>query len=146
LLPQPVDDVIDLELEQELDFTLVLAAAALLARAALLGRIGEHITRLGLALSGALLLLRTTQTEVVVLQHPYRHAHGAGAFVDDIRAGNDLRQMLAYRFAHLLIVPQPVACAAREQLIPLCRIGRTGLIAALGHGLFVLLSGAACNS
>src|SRR5581483_8560940 len=62
LLPQPVDDVIDLELEQELDFTLVLAAAALLARAALLRRIGEHITRLGLALSGALLLLRTTQT------------------------------------------------------------------------------------
>ena len=41
------------------------------------------------------------------------------AVVDDVGAGNDLRQMLANRLAHFLIVAEPVACAAREQLIPL---------------------------
>src|SRR6202035_3301722 len=68
--PQPIDDVVDLEFEQQLYFTLVLAAGTLLAGTALLGRIGKYIAWLGFALSGALLLLGAAQTEVIVLQHP----------------------------------------------------------------------------
>src|SRR5262249_28579748 len=57
LFPQPIDDVVDLEFEQELDFTLVLAARSFLARPPLLGRVGKYIARLGFSLAGALLLL-----------------------------------------------------------------------------------------
>src|SRR6185437_12328583 len=61
LLPQPVDDVVDLEFQQQLHLALVLPSRTLLARTTLLGRIGEHIAGLGLALAGALLLLRPAQ-------------------------------------------------------------------------------------
>src|SRR4029077_20301041 len=63
LLPQPVDDVVDLELEQELHAAVIAAAAALLTRALVLARIGEHVPGLGLALAGALLLLGIAQSE-----------------------------------------------------------------------------------
>src|SRR6185437_949715 len=59
LLPQPVDDVVDLELEQQLHLALVTAAGALLARSLVARRIGEHVAGLGLALARALLLLGT---------------------------------------------------------------------------------------
>ena len=48
-----------------------------LARAALTGRIGQHVAGLGLALAGTLLLLRPAQPKVIVLQHANRHPHGA---------------------------------------------------------------------
>ena len=112
LLPQPVDNVIDLEFEQELDFALVLATLALLARPPLLGGIRKYIAWLGFALTGSLLLLGAPQPEVIVFEHPDGDAHSARALVDDIRAGNNLRQMLANRLADLLIVPQPVTRTA----------------------------------
>src|SRR4029077_13746614 len=43
LLPHPVDDVVDLELEQQLDLALIAPAGALLARSPLFARIGEHV-------------------------------------------------------------------------------------------------------
>src|SRR5262249_22284225 len=58
LLPQPVDDVVDLDLEQELDLTFVLTARALVVRATILARIGEHVARLGFALTHSLGLTR----------------------------------------------------------------------------------------
>src|SRR5882672_7920328 len=94
LLPQPIDDVVDFEFQHELDFTLVLAALAFLARATLLGGVGKYIARLGLSLARALLFLGTAEPEVIVLQHPHRDAHRARAFIDDISAGDYLRQML----------------------------------------------------
>jgi len=48
LFPQPIDDVVDFEFEHELNFTLVLATLAFLARAALLGGIGKYIAGLAL--------------------------------------------------------------------------------------------------
>jgi hypothetical protein len=111
LLPQPVDDVVDLEFEQELDFTLILAARALFAGTALLRGIGKYIARLGFALAGTLLLFGTAQAEVIVLEHSHGDAHSARAFVDDIRARDDLWQVLANRLAHFFVVAQPVTRA-----------------------------------
>ena len=78
-----------------MDLALVLAALAFLTGAALLGRIGKYIARLGFALSGALLFLGAAQTEMIMLEHPHGDAHSARALVDDIRAGNYLRQVFA---------------------------------------------------
>src|SRR5262249_28921816 len=138
-------DVVDLEFEQELDFTLILAAGALLPGAALLGGIREYIARLGLTLSGALLFLGAAQPEVVMLQHTHRHANRPRAFVDDISAGDYLGEVLADRLTNFLIVPQPVARTARKQVVPLVRT-RSRLIGAFGHVLVVLLDRAVCNS
>src|SRR6185312_6848188 len=55
-LPQPVDDVVDLELEQKFEAAVVAAAAAL-AGPGCAARPAEGIARLGRALSDALLLL-----------------------------------------------------------------------------------------
>ena len=76
LLPEPVDDVVDLELEQELHFAFVLPARALLARAALAVRALQYIAGLGFALARAFLVLRAAQAEVIVLEHAHGHAHG----------------------------------------------------------------------
>src|SRR6185437_120335 len=136
LLPQPVDDVVDLEFEQQLHLALLLPSRTLLARTTLLGRIGEHIAGLGLALAGALLLLRRAQTKVIVLQHADRHPHGARAAVDQLPARDDLRQVLPHRLADLLVLTQPVARATGEKLVPLGGIAARLSAAALavrGH-------------
>jgi hypothetical protein len=65
-----------------------------------------------------------------VLEHAHRHAHRSGPAVDDVAAGDDLREVGAHRFAHLLVVTQPVARAAREQLVPFPR-ARIAAIAVL---------------
>src|SRR5207302_439614 len=83
------------------------------------------------ALPGALALLGAAQAEVIVLEHAHRHAHGAGAAVDDVAAGDDLGEVGAHRLADLLVVAQPVARAAREQLVPLGRACRLALAAVL---------------
>src|SRR6185312_2345686 len=143
LLPQPVDDVVDLELEQQLHLALVTAAGALLARSLVARRIGEHVAGLGLALARALLLLGTAQPEVIVLEHAHRHAHGAGAVIDDFAAGDDVGEIGAHRLADLLVVAQPVARAAREQLVPFRGAGFFAALAArFVHALLVLLFGA----
>src|SRR5262249_15129784 len=111
LFPEPVDDVVDLELQHELDFAFVLSARALLARSTLTLRSLQNVARLRSALAGTLLLLRFAQTEVIVLEHAHRNAHGLRRVVDDIGARNDLREVLAHGVAHFLVVAQPVACA-----------------------------------
>src|SRR5262249_9640246 len=123
LLPEPVDDVVDLELQQQLHAAVIAAALALLARALVAVGIGEPVARLGLALAGPLPLLGTAQAEVVVLEHAHRHAHGARTLVDEVTTGDDLGKIGAHGLAHLLVVAQPVARAAREQLVPLSRSG-----------------------
>src|SRR5437588_10528047 len=90
-------------------------------------RPGAENTSPGLALPcpGALGFLGAAQPEVIVLEHAHRHPHGAGAPVDDVAAGDDLGEVGAHRLADLLVVAQPVARAAREQLVPVrpaCRL------------------------
>src|SRR5262249_17456136 len=94
---------------------------------------------------GALLFLRAAQAEVIVLQHPHRDADGPRALVDDVGAGDYLWQVFADRLTNLLIVPQPVARTAREEVVPLIRT-RSRLIGAFGHRVVVLLSCATRNS
>src|SRR5438093_330975 len=55
-VPQPVDDVVDLELEQQLHLALVAPPGPLLALPLLAPGRGEHVSGLGLALPGALAL------------------------------------------------------------------------------------------
>src|SRR5262249_11848173 len=95
--------------------------------------IGEDITRLRLPLSRALLLFGTAQAEVVMLQHPHRHAYGACGVVYDIATGDDLREVFAHRLADFLVMTQPVARSARKQVVPLRGIG-TGLVATATRG------------
>src|SRR5947199_10378 len=65
-LPQPVDDVVDLELEQQLHFALVAPAGSLFTLPLLAPGSGKHVPRLGLALARALLFLRAAQPEMIV--------------------------------------------------------------------------------
>jgi hypothetical protein len=102
-------------------------------------RVLEYIAWLGFALTGALLILGATEAEVIVLEHPHRHSHGLRAVVDDVGARNDLRQMLANGVAHFLIVTEPVARAARKQLVPL-REPERSTTAAFVHCLSAYLS------
>src|SRR4029077_19565471 len=54
-LPEPIDDVVDLELQQQLHLALVAPAGTLLAGSAVARGVGEHIAGLRLALASALL-------------------------------------------------------------------------------------------
>ena len=142
LLPDPVDDVVDLELEQQLHLAFITSARALLAGSLVARRIGQYVAGLGLALARALGFFRASQAEMVVLEHAHRHAHRACAAVDDVAAGDDLGQIGAHRLAHLLVVTQPVARPAREQLVPFAGrggIGAAALLVLSVHVLVVLL-------
>src|SRR5690606_16498958 len=126
-----VDDVVDLDLEEQLQLAF-LAAAGALARALITRRRAEHIARLHVALADAAGLVRPPQPEVVVLEDPHRDAHGSRAFVDDVPAGYDLRQVLADRVADFLIVPQPIPGPAREEVVPAAEADRALFVAAFG--------------
>src|SRR5690606_5667697 len=69
LFPEPVDDVVDLELEDELIAALVVAARTL-ARTAL-RRPREHVARLAVTLADALRLVLAAQPEAPVLEKAY---------------------------------------------------------------------------
>src|SRR5690606_8553016 len=117
LVPEPVDDVVDAKLERVLDGAVFVAALAALLLAFLL-RAADAIAGLGLPLPDALLLVRVAEPEAIVFEHPHRHAHRARASAQDIGPCDDLRQVLAHRFANLLVVPQPVARTSREEVVP----------------------------
>src|SRR5690606_1210850 len=134
LLPEPADDVVDLDLEEQLQLAF-LAPAGTLARALIARRRAEHIARLHVALADALGLVRSPEPEVVVLEDPHGNPHGPRAFVDHVPAGNDLRQVLADRVADLLVVPQPVPGSAREEVVPTAEADRALFVAAFGHRL-----------
>ena len=119
LFPQPVDDVVDAKLECVLDAAVFVAALSALV-AVLLLRAADAIAGFGLTLSDTLLLVRRSQSEAIVLEHAHRHAHGARATREDIRARDDLRQMLSHCLTHFLVVAQPIPCASREQVVPAC--------------------------
>src|SRR5437016_755277 len=63
-----------------------------------------------------------------------------------VAAGDELGEVGADRLADLLVVPQPVARAAREQLVPFRRARRLALAAVLTHALLVHLFGARRHS
>ncbi len=117
--PQPVDDVVDAEFQGVLDAAFLVAALAALLAVLLLWT-ADAIARFRLALADAFLFVRRTQPEAIVFEHPHGDADRGRAATENVGAGDDLRQMLAHGIAHLLVVTQPVACAAGEQVVPAC--------------------------
>ena len=86
--------------------------------AALAASVAILIAGLGLALPDALLFVGVAELEAVVLEHLDGHAHRRGAAVEHVRAGNDLGQVLSDSVADFVVMTQPVACTAREQIVP----------------------------
>lgn len=77
-------------------------------------RTADAIAGLGLALPDTLLLIGVAQTKSIMLEHADRHANRRCTAVQYVGTGHDLRQMLTYRVADFLVVPQPVASASGE--------------------------------
>src|SRR5690606_19233914 len=117
LFPEPVDDVVDLELEDELIAALVVAARTL-ARAAL-RRPREHVARLAVTLADALRLVLAAQPEAPVLEKAYGDLDRRIGTREDVALRDELGQPLADCGTHLVVMPQPVAGAARKQVVPL---------------------------
>src|SRR5699024_9519353 len=70
-------------------------------------------------LADAGFLFRAAQPEAVMFEETHRHLHRPVRWpAQDVGAGDQVGQLLAHRFAHFLVVPQPVARAAREQVVP----------------------------
>src|SRR5262249_54960670 len=103
LFPQPIDDVVDAKFQRVLDAALLVAALARLLIAFLRGT-PDAIAGLRLALADAFLLGWRAQAEPVMLEHPHRDSNRAGAAVQHIRAGNDLRQMLPHGVADFVVM------------------------------------------
>ena len=116
LLPEPIDDVVDLELEHELVAALVVAALAF-ARVAV-RRIREHVAGLAVALADAAALARVAQAEARVLEETDRHLDGAVGAWQHVAVRDQLGQLLADGGTNLVVVAQPVARAAREKVVP----------------------------
>src|SRR6185437_7548924 len=74
IFPEPVDDVVYLELEHQLDATALGTSGALLPGRALVARLAQHIAWLGSTLPDARALPCATQPEAIVLEHAHRHA------------------------------------------------------------------------
>ena len=54
-----------------------------------------------------------------MLGEAHRHEHGAAAgAAQDVGPGDQVRQAFLDRLAHFLVVAQPVARAAREEVVP----------------------------
>src|SRR5699024_9026263 len=119
-------------------------AAASARRAAVFpAALAIDITGFAAALADAGLLRRAVQAEAVVLEKAHRHLHGAMRWpAEHITAGNQIRQLLAHGLAHLLVVAQPVARAAREQVVPamIIRQFRRCLVLLPAHGILAMLS------
>ena len=135
VFPQPVEDIVDGKFQQQTDLA---AAAGAFLRAIATGLIAVHGTRraqqvagLAFALAGAHFQPWRRQPEARVFQQAHRYLHAAlpGA-ADEIRTGDQLGQMGLHRFAHFLVMPQPVARAARKQAVP-----RLGQAAGRGSGI-----------
>src|SRR5262249_35730458 len=68
--------------------------------------------------------LRVRKPEARMLEQAHGHAQSALVRLsDEVPTGKEMDDLLAHRLAHLLVVPQPVARAAREQVVPR-RLGR----------------------
>ena len=113
-LPQPVDDLVDLQLDDEPDLAVAGAAGAALL-VALIARRLQHVARLSFALAGALLRLRLGKAKTRVLEELDRDRDGAVAGPLWDRARQEIRQAFLHRRAHFLVVAQPVARAARAR-------------------------------
>src|SRR5690606_4583906 len=117
LLPEPIDDVVYLELEHEL-VAAVLVAAFALAVALAVPRRRELVAGLRVALADTGALPLVAQPEARMLEEPDRHLNGAVAAREDVDLRDQVRQLLADRVSHLVVVTQPVTRAAREQVVP----------------------------
>src|SRR5207237_2527927 len=122
LLPEPVDDLVDLELDDEADLAFAGAPLAPL-RVAFLAPGLQDVAGLALALARALVHLRVGEAKPRMLQELYRHGDRAVARPGhEVGIRQELGQALLHRIAHLLVVAQPVSRAPREEIVP----GRLG--------------------
>ena len=82
--------------------------------------LAKHIAGLALSLARAgIALVRIRKTETRMFEHPDRHLDGPlVGLADEIAARQKIGKLIADRLADLLVMPQPVARAAREQLVP----------------------------
>src|SRR5262249_40904135 len=94
----------------------------------------EHVAGLAVALADAGALIRVPQTEARMLEEADRNLDGAVGARQNVAVRDELRQLLADRGTNLVVVPEPVAGAAREEVVPvpirsgaLYEIGRPGL-------------------
>src|SRR5439155_26149890 len=87
LLPQPVDEIIELELDHQLEFALAgTALAGLVARAGLRG--SQDVADFSLALARAAFRLGIREPEPRMLEHAHRNPYGAlGGIRDEVAAG-----------------------------------------------------------
>src|SRR5688572_1281526 len=117
LLPEPVDDVVDLELQDELVAALLVAARALRRRS--VARLDELVAGLAGALADAFGLLGVAQAQARVLEETNRDLDRAIGARQELAARDELGQLVADGRAHLVVMPQPVAGAAREEVVQL---------------------------
>src|SRR5690606_13871580 len=114
LLPEPIDDVVDLELEHELVAALLVAALALAAafRAA---RGRELVAGLRVALADAGALALVAQAEPGMLEEADRHLNRPVAARENVDLRDQVGELLAHRRAHFVVVAQPIAGSPRAQ-------------------------------
>jgi hypothetical protein len=120
LFPQPVENVFDFELEHELKIALTAAGlvATLILALLRLSR-AQYLSRFARTLARARFALRIAQSETSMLRKTHWNEHSAAARpAQNIWAGDQVRERLLDGFAHLLVVPQPIACAARKEIVP----------------------------
>jgi hypothetical protein len=116
LFPQPIDDVVDLELEHELIAAFVVTPGAF---AVALRGPREHVAGLAVALADTLALAGLAQPEPRMLEEVHGHLHRAVGTRHHLAVRDELGKLLADGGAHFVVVAQPIARAAREQVIPI---------------------------
>src|SRR5262245_41472742 len=117
LFPQPVDDLVDLQLDHETD--LAVAGPALARIGAGFASRLQDFAGLAAPLARALLDDRVGEAQPRVLHELDRHHYrAAGRAGHQVRAGEQLGQPALYGFANLLVMPQPVAGTPGEEVVP----------------------------
>jgi hypothetical protein len=123
LLPQPVDDLVELELDDEANLAVVRAAGLALLTAFFASGL-EDVAGLAASLAGALVDLGFGEAQPRMLEEFDRYRHRAAARTGhQVGARQELGQRVLDRIADLLVMPQPVPGAPGEEVVP-GRFGR----------------------
>src|SRR6185436_711209 len=100
LLPEPIDDIVDLELQDELITALLVATGALRRRA--VARLDELIAGLAGALAYAFGLLGVAQAQARVLEEADGNLDGAVGARQELAPRDQLGEFVAHGRAHLV--------------------------------------------
>src|SRR5690625_692937 len=109
LVPDPVDNVLDFQFQQETQFTVPGAAFTGLPRA-FAPALPIDVTGLGVTLTHAALLLGRAQAKPIVLEKTHGHLHrSVGWPAENVGIGDQIRQLVTHGFAYFFIMSQPIA-------------------------------------